>query len=335
MERAKGSVEGVGMSSARFWKNKKVLVTGHEGFLGSNLTRTLVEKGAKVYGIDKVLNRPRSILDGIRRKFTSSACDISRRKPLRRVFEKFQPRYVFHLAAQAIVQKANHDPLEAFKSNIQGTWNLLETAREQEGVEAIIVASSDKAYGSHDRLPYHENYSLQGDHPYDVSKSCTDLLCRTYHHTYGVPVGITRCGNIYGPGDYHFSRIIPDAARSLLKGKQLVIRSDGKFTRDYIYVDDVVSAYLLLAEKFKILRLSGEAFNFSTESPISVIDLFREISALTKDAGPEPKILNQAEYEIRDQYLSAKKARTILGWKPRYDLKTGLKKTLDWYRDHV
>lgn len=310
-------------------------MTGHEGFLGSNLTRSLIEQGAIVYGVDIVLNRKHSILDGIRQQFKAAKCDISQLKSFSKILNAFQPQYIFHLAAEAIVQKANEDPLSAFQANIQGTWNLLEVARSLKKLEAIIVASSDKAYGSHEKLPYHEDYALQGNHPYDVSKSCTDLLCQTYHHTYNVPVAITRCGNIYGPGDYHFSRIVPDAMKSVIKNKQLVIRSDGKFTRDYIYVDDVVDAYLLLARKFKLLKLSGEAFNFSTENPISVINLFKEISALAESSIPAPKILNQAKYEIRDQYLSSKKARKILGWRAAYRLKDGLKETIAWYKDHI
>lgn len=318
----------------RFWENKKIVVTGHEGFLGASLTRFLVESGAKVVGIDLVLNRKHSRLEGVRNRYKGIKGNIANLKLVRETITKHKPQFIFHLAAQAIVDKANKNPVEAFKSNMEGTWNLLDVSRDQDFIEAIVVASSDKAYGDHKNLPYHEDFALQGRHPYDVSKSCTDLLCQTYQHTYDVPVAITRCGNIYGPGEYHFSRIVPDAVCSTLKGKQLIIRSNGKFTRDYIYVDDVLEAYLLLAKEMKRLKLEGEAFNFSTENPISVLDLVNKIRKMIPGECPPPKILGGAEFEIKHQYLSAQKARKILKWKPKYNLEKGLEKTIIWYRNH-
>ena len=199
-------------------------------------------------------------------------------------------------------------------------------------VKAIIIASSDKAYGSHTKLPYKENTPLSGEHPYDVSKSCADLIACTYCHTYDLPVVVTRCGNIFGPGDFNFSRLVPDTIRSAIQNKTLIIRSDGKFTRDYIYVSDIVSGYILLAEKMQKLKVFGEAFNFSDENPISVLELVKKIYHLANKK-PNYKILGKAKYEIKHQYLSSKKAKRIFGWKPRYTLEEGLKKTITWYKD--
>ena len=209
----------------------------------------------------------------------------------------------------------------------------MEASRGNNRVKAIIISSSDKAYGSHKHLPYKEDTPLSGAHPYDVSKSSADLIAYTYYHTYGAPVAVTRCGNIFGPGDFNFSRIIPDAIRCAIANKPLLIRSDGKFTRDYIYIEDVVAGYIRLAEKMRRLRLFGEAFNFSNGEPISVLELVKKVYELS-DKRPNYKILGRAKYEIKHQYLSSKKARRILGWKPKYPLNKGLEITLKWYRDY-
>jgi CDP-glucose 4,6-dehydratase len=319
-----------------FWKNKRVLVTGHEGFLGSNLTKTLIDVGSKVTGVDIVIHRSHQILKDYRKRFISIKADIADLKKVSRIIKDSHPQVIFHLAAEAIVGKANRHPVRTFKSNIEGTWNILESSVGRNDIEAIVVASSDKAYGSHEKLPYTEQATLKGEHPYDVSKSCADLICRNYFVSFGLPVSVTRCGNIYGPGDYNFSRLIPDAVCSLLKGQQFVIRSDGKFTRDYIFVQDIVDAYMLLAEKLKSLKLSGEAFNFSCEEPTSVLELYKKLASFFKPSQSlKPKILNQAKLEIKHQYLSAAKARKILGWKPRYTLKDGLKETIGWYKESL
>jgi CDP-glucose 4,6-dehydratase len=314
----------------KYWKNKKVLITGFEGFLGSNLTKTLLGCGADIVGIDKVKNRSNSVLEGLRGKIICIKADISDRAAVKKLIDKYKPRIIFHLAAEAIVGECNNNPIKAFKSNIEGTWNILEASRNKKFIEAIVAASSDKAYGSHKVLPYKEGAALKGDHPYDVSKSCADLICYAYWNTYKVPVCVTRCGNIYGPGDFNFSRLIPDAIRCALHNKQFMIRSDGKFTRDYVYAEDIVNGYIMLAEKMKKLKLYGEAFNFSDENPITVAEIVRKIYNLT---GKKPyyKILNQAKYEIKHQYLCSMKARKILGWKPEYVLDEGLKRTIKWY----
>lgn len=317
----------------KFWKDKRVLITGYEGFLGSNLTKKLITTEAKVTGIDIKFQRGNTALAKTDyNRIIPIKGDIVNYNLVNKIIKKYKIEAIFHLAAEALVGKCFKNPLKAFSNNIRGTWNVLEAARKSDTVKAIIVASSDKAYGSHKKLPYKENASLQGKHPYDVSKSCADLIAYTYFHTYGLPVAITRCGNVYGPGDYNFSRIVPDAIRCALLGKTLLIRSDGRFTRDYIFVEDIVEGYILLAEKLNNLRLSGEAFNLSDENPLTVIGLVKEIRRLTNKK-LKYRILNQAKYEIKHQYLSSLKARKFLGWKPAYTLEKGLKKTILWYKN--
>jgi len=213
---------------------------------------------------------------------------------------------------------------------VAGTWSLLESCRRSSTVKQIIVASSDKAYGEHSKLPYDEMSPLQGRHPYDVSKSCADLLAQSYAKTFGLPVAITRCGNLHGGGDLNWNRVVPGTIRSILRGRRPIIRSDGKFIRDYFYVEDAVSALLLLAEKIS-KPLFGEAFNFSNETPMSVIDLVRKILK-QMDSDLKPVIRNEVQNEIRKQYLSSRKARTALGWRPAFGMEEGLTRTIDWYR---
>jgi CDP-glucose 4,6-dehydratase len=318
---------------SKFWKNKKVLITGFEGFLGSNLSKALVLSGARLFGLDIKVGRKETILNELDyNKISVIKGSVTNFKLIERLIKKDKINVVFHLAAEATVGKCQDYPLKTFSVNIQGTWNILEACRYSKDVQSIIIASSDKAYGAHKNLPYREDLPLQGSHPYDVSKSCADLIANTYAHTYGLPVAITRCGNIYGPGDFNFSRLIPDAMRSLALNKRLGIRSDGNFVRDYVYVDDIVNGYLRLAELLKKQELSGEAFNLSNERPITVLELLQKIKQLNLCGHQlEYRILNIAKYEIRKQYLSSTKARRILGWKPTYNLAQGLSKTADWY----
>ena len=327
-------LEGVEVmvTNKKFWKNKRVLITGHEGFLGSHLTKHLISYGAKITGLDIVIGRKNTVFsDADRKKITAIKGSVANYKLVKKIIHDQKIEYIFHLAAEAIVGVCLKLPLRAFSTNIRGTWSLLEACRNTDHLKAVIIASSDKAYGSHDRLPYKETYALQGRNPYDVSKSCADLLAHAYFHTFGVPVVVTRCGNIYGPGEYNFSRIVPDTIKSLLSKKPVVIRSDGNFTRDYVYVDDIVNGYILLAQKLQKLKLSGEAFNFSAENPVTVLELVKLICKSSRSAFL-CKIANQAKYEIKDQYLSACKARKILNWRPEYTLENGLKKTITWYK---
>lgn len=317
-----------------FWQGKRVLVTGHVGFLGSNLTLYLVRHGASVTGLDVKVDREHSLFTKDEyKRFHTIKGSVASFKLLKDIIQQQRIQVIFHVAAEAIVGRSLQNPLETFRSNIEGTWNILEICRQLRTVETIVIASSDKAYGSHKALPYQETAPLQGCHPYDVSKSCADLLTYTYYYTYGLPVAITRCGNIYGPGDFNFSRIIPDAMRCIHTGKTLSIRSDGEFTRDYVYVDDIVSGYISLAEKLNLLKLGGQAFNLSDENPITVLKLLKKIDQISKKPLPYT-VLNQAKYEIRDQYLAAGKARRVLGWKPRFTLEQGLKKTINWYMEY-
>jgi len=253
---------------------------------------------------------------------------------MERVLGEYEIDTVFHLAAQAIVPIANRNPVPTFESNIQGTWILLDACRRSSTVKQIVAASSDKAYGSHEHLPYHENVALQGRHPYDVSKSCADLIAQSYAISYGTPVVVTRCGNFFGGGDLNWNRIVPGTIRSILMGQAPLIRSDGSFVRDFLYVEDGAAAYMLLAEKLAADRgLIGKAFNFSNEVQVTVLDLVRRILSLMQSE-LVPDVLGEATNEILRQYLTAAKARKELGWKPLFDLEEGLKKTIDWYREY-
>jgi len=325
-------VESVG-NRIDFWNDKNVFITGCTGFLGSYLAKELVNSGANVTGLvrDRI---PRSNLyDGEEYKKINFVYGVLEDEALlERAFGEYEIDTVFHVGAQAIVGVANRNPLATFETNVRGTWNVLEAARRSPLIKRVIVASSDKAYGDQEVLPYHEDMPLKGRHPYDVSKSCADLISQAYHKTYGLPVCITRCGNLFGGGDLNFNRIIPQTIRSVLKNEPPVIRSDGTFIRDYFYVEDAVKAYMLLAEKMEELNLQGEAFNFSNEIQLTVLDLVNMILHLM-ESDLKPVILNQGTNEIRHQYLSAQKAREVLNWAPAYTIEQGLKKTIEWYRN--
>jgi len=321
---------------SEFWRDRSVFVTGGTGLLGSWLVAELVQRGARVTALvrDWV---PKSRLyteDWHQRMNIVRGC-VEDLPTLERAINEYEIDTVFHLAAQTIVGVANREPLATFEANIKGTWNLLEACRKVGGVSRIVVASSDKAYGDQEVLPYDEMTPLQGEHPYDVSKSCADLICRTYYVSYGLPVCVTRCGNIYGGGDLNFNRIVPETIRSALRDKQVVIRSDGSFIRDYFYAKDGVLAYLHLAEQMERREIWGEAFNFSNELQIPVVEIVRKILELMDKSHLEPIILNQAKNEIKHQYLSAEKARRLLDWKPEYSLDESLKETIQWYSDFL
>jgi CDP-glucose 4,6-dehydratase len=317
----------------KFWKDKRILITGFEGFLGSSLTKELLKTKARVFGLDIKTFRAETILSPQDyRKIVVYKGSVANGNLVKDILRKHSVNLIFHLAAEAIVGRSHKNPLKAFKSNIAGTWEVLDAVRQQPQVEAMVIASSDKAYGAHNKLPYREDAPLKANHPYDVSKSCADLIANTYFNTYNLPVAITRCGNIYGPGDFNFSRLIPDAMRCLALNKRLKIRSDGNFVRDYVYIDDIVSGYIRIAELLAGRKLSGEAFNLSDEHPLTVIKLLQEIGRACPDTRKlNYKIMNTARYEIKKQYLSSAKARRVLGWKPAHSLRTGLRKTEKWY----
>jgi len=318
-----------------YWKNKNVFITGATGFLGSWLTKYLLEKGSNITALVRDwVPKSKLFSDDSINKINVVRGNIEDYLLLERIVNEYEINTVFHVAAQTIVGIANDNPLSTFESNIKGTWNILEVCRKASKVKKIIVASSDKAYGDQEVLPYTEDTPLMGRHPYDVSKSCADLICRSYYETYELPVCITRCGNFYGGGDLNFNRIIPGTIRSILNNEPPLIRSDGSFIRDYFYIEDAVLAYLLLAEKMDDSSIHGEAFNFSNETQITVLDLVNKIIGLM-DNNLKPIILNEVTNEIKHQYLSAKKAREILGWSPKFDLNLGLKKTIDYYKDFL
>lgn len=316
-----------------FWIDRPVLVTGATGLVGGWLVKRLYDAGADVVCL---------VRDWVPQSELVSSCLIERVKvargdvrdqtQLERVLGEYEVDTVIHLAAQTIVGIANRNPISTLETNIQGTWSLLEACRRSPAVKQIVVASSDKAYGEQNRLPYDENTPLQGQHPYDVSKSCADLIASAYVATYDLPVAITRCGNFYGGGDLNWNRIVPGTIRSVFRGQRPVIRSDGDYVRDYFYVEDGAYAYMLLAEKLaERPELKGEAFNFSNELQITVLELVQRILRLM-GSQLAPDVRNEASNEIRHQYLSAAKARQVLGWKPLFNLEEGLKLTIDWYK---
>lgn len=317
-----------------FWKGRNVLVTGCTGFLGYWLTDALVRREACVVGLvrDAVARAP-FFTAGLDRRITVVRGSVEDYDVIERAINEYEVDTVLHLAAQAIVGVANRSPRSTFETNIRGTWSVLEACRGNRLVSRIVVASSDKAYGHHDRLPYREDYALQGSHPYDVSKSCADLIAATYHNTYGTPVCITRCGNLYGPGDMNFNRIVPGTFRSILWNTRPIIRSDGSPLRDYVHVQDIVDAYLLLAERMDDTAIHGRAFNFSSGEPISVLDLTRLMLQAADREDLEPVVLNEAKGEILHQYLSSDLAREMLGWRPGAPLAERLQETFAWYRD--
>jgi len=327
----------VTMAESAFWRDRGVLVTGCSGFLGGWLSAWLADAGASVVGIvrDRV-PESRFWREGIAERITVVRGDVEDGALLERVLGEYEVQTVMHLAAQTIVGIANRNPLSTFETNIRGTWRLLEACRRSTLVREVIVASSDKAYGTQPRLPYTEGDPLAGEHPYDVSKSCADLLATSYAKSFGLPVAITRCGNFYGGGDLNFNRIVPGTIRSVIRGEPPVIRSDGRLTRDYLYVEDAVLAYVRLAEALGATPdLAGEAFNFSNEHPLSVLELARRILGVMERPDLEPVVLDQATNEIPHQHLAAGKARAHLGWEPRYTLETGLDRTVAWYRAHL
>ena len=318
---------------AKYWKGRNILITGCTGLLGSWLTQSLLNNGANITGLirDWV---PKSNLNfsGFNKEINIVRGEIEDYFLLERTLNEYEIDSVFHLAAQTIVTIANRNPISTFESNIKGTWNILEACRRSPLVERIVCASSDKAYGEQEVLPYSENTPLEGKHPYDVSKSCSDLICSAYHETYDLPVCVTRCGNFYGGGDLNFNRIVPGTIRSIIENERPIIRSDGKMVRDYFYIEDGVAAYMHLAKKMDNKKIHGEAFNFSNETPLNVLEIVKKVINLM-GGDFEPIILNNVNNEIKNQYLSSEKAFKLLEWQPLYSLEEGLKRTIEWYTE--
>jgi CDP-glucose 4,6-dehydratase len=318
-----------------FWKGMRIFVTGATGLLGSHLTRKLLSFDACVtvllrdQGADSLL-----VQSPEWPRVTKIFGELQSFEKLARVLNEYETEYVMHLGAQTQVTHANRQPLETFESNIRGTYNLLEASRQHPHLKGLMVASSDKAYGSQPILPYTEDTPLQGKYPYDASKSCADLLAQTYHNTYDLPVCITRCGNLYGPGDLNFLRIIPDAIRSVHEARPLRLRSDGTFGRDYLFVEDAVDGYLTIAQRIGEDGITGQSFNLSTGSKLRVLDVVDMVGKVMGVNVPV-EVLDEANGEIRDQYLSSDKAKRLLGWEPKHTFEEGLAKTVPAYQRYL
>jgi CDP-glucose 4,6-dehydratase len=318
-----------------FWRGRNVFVTGATGLLGSSLVEELVARGANtVCLVRDWIPDSRFVKERMTERAIVVRGELEDFGLLLRAINEHEIDSVFHLGAQAIVGTAHRSAMSTFEANVRGTWNLLEACVAcPQKIERVIVASSDKAYGVHDKLPYTEDAPLQGRFPYDVSKSCADLIAFSYFHTHRVPVAVTRCGNLFGPGDLNFNRLIPGTIRSALVDQSPIIRSDGTYVRDYFFVRDAVDAYLTLAER--VPEMSGEAFNFGAETPLSVIQVVDEILSVMNKKNLVPTILNEASHEIPAQYLDCTKARRRLGWKPPRTLQEGLSETIEWYRNRL
>lgn len=318
-----------------FWKDRRVFVTGAFGLLGSTITELLVRMGASVVVMQRDhVPSSRLFETEAHKRVAVVRGDFEDYDLVSRTLNDYEIETVFHVGAQAIAPIANRAPLSTFKTNIMGTANVLEAARLAPTVKRVVVASSDKAYGDQPILPYTEDAPLQGRHPYDVSKSCTDLLAQCYFKTYKLPVCITRCGNLYGPGDLNFNRIVPETIKMAAQDKPLMIRSDGTFVRDYFFMRDAANGYLTIAENMDRPEIVGQAFNLSTGNGMTVLKIVDHVLTALNKTHLQPVILNQAKAEIHDQTLSSEKAGRLLGWKPMYTVEEGLAETVAWYTDY-
>ncbi len=335
MGRRPGSLEGVEVTDQRFWRHRRVAVTGATGFLGSHLVAELVDAGAQVVVLVRDDVPPTPIVDRWRGRASEVHGDLTDQAVVERMLGEYEVSTAIHLGAQTQVTVANRNPVSTFESNIRGTWTLLEAARRSPLIEQIVVASSDKAYGEQPVLPYTEEMALLAVHPYDVSKAAADLICLSYRETFGSPIAIARCGNFFGPGDTNWDRLVPGTIRSILDGERPLIRSDGSPTRDYVHVLDGALAYMRIAEAMATdAKVVGEIFNFSLEAPMTVlefVDVIRRVMA----TDIEPDIQGHATHEIQDQFLSSEKARRMLDWSPRMTMEQAVADTVDWYRTYL
>jgi len=319
----------------KFWQHRNVFVTGGPGLLGSSLIKQLLAKKANVIALVRDhVHSSRFFTEAMDKQCTIVKGGLEDYHTVERALNEYEVDTVFHLGAQTIVQTANRSPLSTFESNIKGSWNILEACRVSKMVSRVVVASSDKAYGTQKTLPYTEETPVQGEHPYDVSKSCTDLISLSYHKTYGLPVAVTRCGNFYGPGDLNWNRIVPQTIRHLSLNQKPIIRSDGTYIRDYLFIEDGSDGNIRLAMNLHRPEIKGQAFNFSTANKLTVLELVKKIINLYP-SHLEPVILNEAHGEIKHQYLSSEKARALLNWQPKHSIDEGLAKTIPWYKEFL
>ena len=323
------------------WRDKSILVTGAQGFIGSWLVSRMLDEGARVVVLRRdIPAESRFGIEGLEERCDVVLGDLVDYESLIRALNEYEVKAVFHLGAQTIVGTANRSPLSTYETNIRGTYLLLEACRAVgvvgERIERVVVASSDKAYGSHDDLPYSEDFALQPRYPYDVSKAATDMIARSYAVTYGLPVAVTRLANVYGGGDFNFSRIVPDTARALVRGDQPVIRSDGTPERDYIYAADAVDAYLAIAQSLDDPAMHGRAWNAGAGRPYSVNEIVGRLIAVSgRDAEPDIQGEGTPHGEIDRQFLDSRRIREELGWEPRWDVDDGLRETWTWYEEHL
>lgn len=326
------------MSEARvsFWQGRRVFVTGCTGFVGSWLTAALLEHQAEVIGLVRTREPDSQLVrTGLINRIIEVNGDLTDRDLLTSALRDHEIDTVFHLAGQTIVGVANREPVDTFETNVRGTWLLLDAVRKSPSIRGVVVASSEKAYGEQTNLPYREHYPLQGRHPYEVSKSCADLIAQSFAHTFGLAIAVSRCSNLYGGGDLNWNRLIPGTIRSVISGQRPTIRSDGSFRRDYLYVGDAIEGYLMLAERLTEPGVRGEPFNLGSGCPVSALEVVQTIVAAAGRSDLEPIILNEVRNEIQDEYLSPEKVRRATGWQPQHTLESGLREALDWYRSYL
>ncbi len=312
---------------------RSIFVTGAYGLLGSWLVKALLARGAEVTVLRRdAVTRSALVLEGTEARVNVVVGDVCDGALISRALADYEVDTVFHLAAQALVGVAKRSPISTFDTNIRGTWTVLEACREI-GVAQVVVAASDKAYGAHAELPYRETHALAPLYPYDVSKAATDMIARSYWHTYGLPVAVTRFANLYGGGDFNRSRLVPECVAAVLQGRAPVIRSDGTLERDFLYVQDAVDAYLAIAELLSTGRGGGEAFNAGGDAPHSVLEVVELICELGgTGVAPDVRGAGAPPGEIARQWVDSAKLRELTGWAPRVSLRDGLARTLDWYR---
>jgi CDP-glucose 4,6-dehydratase len=318
-----------------YWQGKRVFVTGATGLMGGWLVKALMREGADIVALVRD-QAPKSMVvrEGLIEQIAIVPGDLESLPTMQRAIAEYEPHTVFHLAAQPLVQVAKRDPVGTLRANVMGTWNVLEACRLA-GKSNVVVASSDKAYGATENLPYLETHPLQGRYPYDVSQSCTDLIAQMYAATYGTKTAIARCGNLFGGGDLNFSRTLPGLIQATLANEPFVIRSDGKFVRDFLYVKDAAECYLTLGERLaEDDSIAGEAFNFSLGERLTVLEIVHMTLKIMGRTDLKPVIQNVATSEIREQYLDASKAHERLGWKPAYGMEEAIRETVEWYREH-
>lgn len=321
-----------------FWRGRRVLVTGISGFIAGHLAHVLVDMGAEVVGIVRD-STPTSSLNplGLAAQVNLVHGSITDYAVVERAINEYEVDSVFHLAAQVLVGVANRSPLSTFESNIKGTWTVLEACRQSKLIERVVIASSDKAYGDQPVLPYTEAMPLNGTYPYDASKFCTEVIARSYAKTFALPVAITRCANVYGPGDLNWSRVVPGTFRSVLLGERPIIRSDGTPERDYIFVEDAARAYVMIGEHVHRLNEYGEAFNVGSGQPVSALAMVRAILGVAgrDDLAPDIRGTGKISGEIDQQMLDSSKVERLLGWRPETDLRAGLEQACVWYQDYL